>query len=147
MYLFMYVLTDKENFPQSTDVHRTKTQAMHHIATIWQQPTEKHKKLRTEFGLHERDNPLFELSVDLYRCLEGTLNTEKKITCMISIFAEAPVECLHTISFKYLLSDLMDQLSLAQKQHLQQGLANSAHPDLHQSLTQYLQALQVISWL
>ena len=37
----MYVQTDKEDLPQSTDVHRTKTQAMHHIATILQQPTEQ----------------------------------------------------------------------------------------------------------
>ena len=66
----MYVQTDKENLPQTIDVHRTKAQAMHHIATIRQQPTEQHKKeLRTEFGLHERHNPLFELPIDLYRCM------------------------------------------------------------------------------
>ena len=75
--LFMYAQTDKENLPQSIDVHRTKPLAMHHIATIQQQPTEQHKKkLRTEFGLHERDNPLFELPVDLYRCVHACiLNT------------------------------------------------------------------------
>lgn len=66
----MYVQTDKENLPQTINVQRTKTQAMHHIATIRRQPTEQHKKeLRTEFGLHERYNPLFELPLDLFRCM------------------------------------------------------------------------------
>ena len=66
----MYVQTDKENVPQSINVDRTNTQAMHHLSTIQQQPTEQHRKeLKTEFGLHERYSPLFELPMDLYRCM------------------------------------------------------------------------------
>ena len=56
--------------PISNSVHRSKAQAMYHMATIQKQPTEQHKKeLRTEFGLHERYNPVLELPMDLYWCM------------------------------------------------------------------------------
>ena len=68
--MHLHVCADWQ-MPQSIDVDRTKTQAMHHISTIQQQPTEQHRKkeLRTEFGLHERYSPLFELPMNLYRCM------------------------------------------------------------------------------
>ena len=68
--MHLHVCADWQ-MPQSIDVDRTKTQAMHHISTIQQQPTEqcRKKELRTEFGLHERYSPLFELPMNLYRCM------------------------------------------------------------------------------
>lgn len=69
--------TDKTLDPSCTGDVRTKELAIFHCDEIAKQPNESRKaSLRTKFGMNEKSNPLFDLSVDLFRlvyyCLLST---------------------------------------------------------------------------
>ena len=82
---------------------RSLSEAQFIISEINKLSIEKQKaEMRTQYGLHEKHNPLLSLSVDLYQSI--------------------PVETLHTVLLgphTYLLKELMVSLTSYQKQQIQ----------------------------
>ena len=65
----LYIQCDRMQNPWKIGAPRSTQQALQQIAAIQQQPSEAQKKeKRTSCGLSEKYNPLFQLSVDLFRC-------------------------------------------------------------------------------
>lgn len=59
---------DKNDRPEKIGNLRFKPQAQAQIKDIRKQKTNSERKAKsTEYGLRDVDNPLFDLSVDLYR--------------------------------------------------------------------------------
>lgn len=65
---FVHVQVDREEAPEEVGTRRTKVLAMQHIQQILSQPTEYSKaQKRTDFGMKEGDNPIFNLSLDPFQ--------------------------------------------------------------------------------
>jgi hypothetical protein len=94
---------------------RSKQQTLEYISKIALEPTKKQKKeLRTKYGLHEKDNPLFKLSLDLYK--------------------SSPVEVLHTILLgccKYMLRQFMNDRSANQKKQIMARIKSFPHSGMN----------------
>ena len=114
---------------------RTKAISTAQINDIRLQTTQAEKTRRKkEYGLRDCPNPLFKLSVDLFRFVENscyqlhiacTLSTScsihaTKCAC-ICVCRSTPVEVLHTIllgPYKYLLKTTIPQLTPQQKKEV-----------------------------
>ncbi len=104
---------------------RTKELAKSQFEDIAKQPNESRKAaLRTQFGIKEHDNPMFTLTVDMFRLITKI----KELTQFIAtspnptLFCRStPVETLHTIllgPYKYLLKVFIARLSTQQKREV-----------------------------
>ena len=59
--------SDKDANPRRISTRRTKAQATSQMARISTAQGGQRRRLQTEFGLYGHYNPLFQLSVDLFR--------------------------------------------------------------------------------
>ena len=136
---------DKTVNPTSIAKERTKTSSMTQTSLIKQAEGSRKQSLQTKYGLHDRYNPLFQLSVDFFRY--RYLMVTNNILFEMSTHRSTPIECLHTIllgGYKYLFRELMDKLSPTQKQEVCASIDHFPHSGLHPHHWQHNQIQPVV---
>ncbi len=113
---------NKRDDPSALCAERTKHLAVQQMQEIRCQPNESKKSAaKTKFGMKDDDNPMFSLSVDLFRYVIVACTCVHYFNSLCILRRSTPVEVLHSIllgPYKYLLKTFIPRLSPTQKRQV-----------------------------